>query len=40
MDKLELDSILRSLTEIIMDEDFVGQVLAINDDISNMSAEN
>lgn len=40
MSQLELDTILRSLIQIIMDEDFIGQVLAINDDISNMSAEN
>ncbi|KNC23401.1 hypothetical protein FF38_00765, partial [Lucilia cuprina] len=36
----ELTQLLGSLAEAIMDQDFITQVLNINDDIGNMSAEN
>lgn len=36
----ELTKVLSSLAEAVMDQDFINQVLVINDDISNMSAEN
>ncbi|KAM7343603.1 uncharacterized protein ACRADG_010586 [Cochliomyia hominivorax] len=36
----ELIKLLASLAEAVMDQDFITQVLAINDDIGNMSAEN
>ena len=32
--------LLTSLTDVVMDQDFIKQLLAINDDIGNMSAEN
>ena len=36
----ELTKLLSSLAEAVLDQDFITQVLAINDDIGNMSAEN
>ena len=36
----ELMKLLTSLTDVVMDQDFIKQLLAINDDIGNMSAEN
>lgn len=36
----ELTKLLSSLAEAVMDQDFITQILAINDDIGNMSAEN
>ena len=36
----ELMKLLTSLAEVVMDQDFIKQLLVINDDIGNMSAEN
>lgn len=40
MPQKELNKLLSSLAEVVMDQDFITQVLSINDDIGNMSAEN
>lgn len=36
----DLISLLRSLYEVISDQNFIGQVLSINDEITVMSADN
>lgn len=36
----ELTDLCKSLAEVVTDQNFVGQVLAINSDIGNMSVEN
>uniref|UniRef100_A0A1A9WXJ6 Uncharacterized protein n=1 Tax=Glossina brevipalpis TaxID=37001 RepID=A0A1A9WXJ6_9MUSC len=40
MKQRELAKLLLSLAEVIMDQSFIDQVLAINDDIGNMTTEN
>lgn len=36
----ELTELCKSLAEVVTDQNFISQVLAINDDIGNMSVEN
>ena len=36
----ELTELCKSLAEVVTDQSFISQVLAINDDIGNMSVEN
>uniref|UniRef100_A0A6P4EBI0 Uncharacterized protein LOC108041937 n=1 Tax=Drosophila rhopaloa TaxID=1041015 RepID=A0A6P4EBI0_DRORH len=36
----ELTELCKSLADVVTDQNFIGQVLAINDDIGNMSVEN
>ncbi|XP_034120055.1 uncharacterized protein LOC117578581 [Drosophila guanche] len=36
----ELTELCKSLAEVVTDQNFIGQVLSINDDIGNMSVEN
>lgn len=40
MNYSDLFDMLKSLTEVVLDQDFVKQVLSINDDINEMSADN
>ncbi|XP_043072357.1 uncharacterized protein LOC6560699 [Drosophila grimshawi] len=40
MSQLELTELCKSLCEVVSDQNFIGQVLAINDDINVMSMEN
>lgn len=40
MSMKDLISLLKSLYEVISDQNFIGQVLSINDEITVMSADN
>lgn len=40
MSQHELTELCKSLYEVVSDQNFIGQVLAINDDIGVMSMEN
>ncbi|XP_055373160.1 uncharacterized protein LOC129606706 [Condylostylus longicornis] len=40
IDKIELLDIFKSIAEVVTDQDFIKQVLSINDDINEMSADN
>lgn len=40
MSQHELNELCKSLYEVVSDQNFIGQVLAINEDIGVMSMEN
>lgn len=40
MDKPELIALMKSLYDVMADQSFIKQILAINDDITLMSADN
>lgn len=40
MDKLELIALMKTLHDVMADQTFIKQMLAINDDITLMSADN
>lgn len=40
MDHEELEALLRNLAEIAFDADFLAQLLAINENINDLSADN